>query len=107
MKNPGGGKDYPKSLSTPAKRALYDNLGKNEQLAIAVDYAVLSKKKDEWRGNRIKEKEVKYAIKSVLHDTEQVERIFELVRLIQSHPGQGGLGVKAREIREAVRRWDG
>jgi type I restriction enzyme R subunit len=80
VQNPGGGIDYPKSLSTPARRALYDNLGKDERLAIAVDYAVLANKKDEWRGHRVKEKEVKYAIKSVLHDTEQVEKIFELVK---------------------------
>jgi type I restriction enzyme R subunit len=79
-KYPGGGKDYPSSLNTSAKRALYDNLGKDERLAIAVDYAVLSNKKDEWRGNKIKEKEVKYAIKSVLNDTEQLEEIFELVK---------------------------
>src|ERR1700751_733757 len=33
MKNPLAGETYPKTLDTPAKRALYDNLGKNEALA--------------------------------------------------------------------------
>jgi type I restriction enzyme R subunit len=80
VKNPAGGADYPKSLDTTARRALYDNLGKDERLALAVDYAVLSNKKDDWRGHRVKEKEVKYAIKSVLHDPDQVEKIFELVK---------------------------
>src|SRR4030095_4000193 len=32
VKNPTEGASYPKSLNTPAKRALYDNLGKNETL---------------------------------------------------------------------------
>jgi len=40
VKNPGVGESYPKALNTPAKRALYDNLGKNEALALAVDSAV-------------------------------------------------------------------
>jgi type I restriction enzyme R subunit len=33
-KNGPGGAAYPKSLNTPAKKALYDNLGKNEALAL-------------------------------------------------------------------------
>jgi type I restriction enzyme R subunit len=40
VKNPGVGESYPKALNTPAKRALYDNLGKDEALALAVDSAV-------------------------------------------------------------------
>jgi len=37
---------YPKLLNTRGKRALYDNLGKDEQLAIKVDEAIKSKRKD-------------------------------------------------------------
>ncbi|EUA93860.1 hypothetical protein I551_8881 [Mycobacterium ulcerans str. Harvey] len=33
--------DYPGSLDTDAKRALYDSLDRDEQLALAVDKAVL------------------------------------------------------------------
>ena len=67
-------------MNTSAKRALYDNLDKDEELAIAVDYAVLMTRKDSFRGNRIKEKEVKYAIKAVLKDDTLTDQIFEIVK---------------------------
>ncbi len=75
-----GGVDYPQSLNTGAKRALYDNLGKDEDLALAVDYAVLSSKKDGWRGHKVKEKEVRYAVKRVLNEEPLAGDIFELVK---------------------------
>ena len=53
---------YPKTIDTRAKRALYDNLDHDEELAKVLDYEVIYNKKDDWRGNRIKEKEVLYAI---------------------------------------------
>ena len=80
VKMPGGSADYPKTLNTGAKRALYDNLEKNEELALAVDYAVMSNKKDGWRGHKVKEKEVRNAIKHVLYDDHPTDSIFELVK---------------------------
>ena len=80
VKNPSGGGSYPKPMDTSAKRALYDNLDKNEALALAVDYAVMSSKKDGWRGHKVKEKEVRNAIKRVLNDDELTDTIFELVK---------------------------
>ena len=80
VKNPNGGDEYPTSLNTGAKRALYDNLDKNEYIAIAVDYAVLSSKKDGWRGHKVKQKEVRYAVKRVLNDDLLTDEIFELVK---------------------------
>lgn len=70
---------YPKALNSPAKRALYDNLGKNEELALAIDNEIRSTKKDGWRGNKIKEREVKFIIKKHLPDDE-VNRVFEIVK---------------------------
>ncbi len=80
VKNPSGGGSYPKPMDTGAKRALYDNLDKNEELALAVDYAVMSSKKDGWRGHKVKEKEVRYAVKRVLNDDQLTDSIFELVK---------------------------
>ncbi|MEQ1916763.1 MAG: HsdR family type I site-specific deoxyribonuclease, partial [Gallionella sp.] len=77
---PAGGADYPSTLNSNAKRALYDNLGKDSDLALAVDYAVLTSKKDGWRGHKVKEKEVRYAVKRVLNDDALAETIFELVK---------------------------
>lgn len=77
---PSGGKDYPSTINTGAKRALYDNLNKNSDTALAVDYAVLSSKKDGWRGHKVKEKEVRNAIRRVLNDEQLTDTIFDLVK---------------------------
>jgi len=71
---------YPKALDTRAKRALYDNLDHNEELAQVLDYEVIYTKKDDWRGNRIKEKEVLYAIKKHIKDEEKLKKIFEIIK---------------------------
>ena len=42
-----------------------------------VDAAIRTAKKDDWRGNRFKEREVRNAIKSVLPDDDLVDRLFE------------------------------
>lgn len=84
VKKPDTTTEYPSSLNTNAKRALYDNLGNNEELANELDHKILMTKKDGWRDNKIKTREVKYAIEEVL-DTYQVKEpdaayIVELVR---------------------------
>lgn len=71
--------NYPKTVDTKAKRALYDNLGQNEDLTNSIDAAVRSTKKDGWRGNRIKEREVKNALREFVQESE-LERVFELIK---------------------------
>jgi hypothetical protein len=46
VKNPGASNDYPKSLNSNAKRALYYNLGQDEELALAVDMEIVGTKRD-------------------------------------------------------------
>ena len=53
---------YPTAVNTKAKRALYDNLNGNEQLALKVHENIINSKADDWRGNRIKERQVRNAI---------------------------------------------
>jgi type I restriction enzyme R subunit len=80
VKNPAG-ESYPKELNAPAKRALYDNLGKDEALALKVDNAVRESRQDDWRSNAVKVRRVRIAIKSVLQDDEALtEQILELVK---------------------------
>ncbi|MEA3188729.1 MAG: type restriction enzyme subunit, partial [Chthoniobacter sp.] len=98
-KNPGSAAIYPTELTTPARRALYDNLGKNEELAMAVDAAVRARAQDDWRSHPLKVKTVRRAIETVLDaysavaqetppestavgesDDERLERILELVK---------------------------
>lgn len=43
--------DLPARIQTPAQRSLYNNLGKDEVLAIAIDEAIKRVKKADWKGN--------------------------------------------------------
>jgi type I restriction enzyme R subunit len=79
-KNPANSHSYPASMDSSTKRALYDNLGQDEILAAAIDSAVRHIKKDEWRGNKIKEKEVLFAIRTVLNDDTLADQVFTLVK---------------------------
>jgi type I restriction enzyme R subunit len=71
---------YPASVTTPAQRALYDNLDKDAELALRVDEAIRTTKKAGWHGSRIKEREVRLAIKKVLTDDELVDAIFDIAK---------------------------
>ncbi|MEK7482797.1 MAG: restriction endonuclease subunit R, partial [Planctomycetota bacterium] len=77
--NPSNSTKYPKILDTNAKRALYDNLGQDETLALELDRDIRKTKKDDWRGNKIKEREVKYAVKRHVPEAD-VDRIFDLAK---------------------------
>jgi len=66
VKNPEAEGGYPRSLSTPGKRALYDNLGREGALALAVDAAVRASRQDDWRSNPFKVKKVRNALKAAL-----------------------------------------
>ena len=64
---PGGGPGgYPAAINTAGKRALYNNLGKDEKLAVLIDKAVQESRQDGWRGNAMKTRRVRNAIKAVL-----------------------------------------
>ena len=53
VKNPSYSNNYPKSINSSAKRALYDNLDQNEELSLAIDKEIRYSKPDGWRGNKI------------------------------------------------------
>ena len=63
---PSGGKDYPSSLISALARSLYDNLGEDEGLALNVEKAVGDAAQDDWRGNAVKTRFVRNAIKKAL-----------------------------------------
>lgn len=79
IKNPSASMSYPSSMDTSAKRALYDNLDKDEKLTENLNYEIINTKKDSWRGNKIKEREVIYVISKHVKNAD-VERIFEIVK---------------------------
>ena len=67
-------------LDTPGKRALYNNLGNNEELALRVNEAVTKYRPDGWRGNEAKERIIKKKLYKELADTNEVERIFLIIK---------------------------
>ena len=85
VKKPNKTSDYPTTINTNAKRALFDNLGRNEAMAIELDNKIMTTKKDDWRDNIQKSKAVKNAITEVLKiykitDENYIHRIFDIVK---------------------------
>ena len=71
----------PVTLDTPGKRALYNNLGKNEELALTIDATVLKIRQNQWRDNAAKENDIKRALLPILGgDESEVERIFQIIK---------------------------
>jgi type I restriction enzyme R subunit len=80
VKNPSG-TSYPPTMNTRAKQALYDNLDKDDVMAVAVDNAVKENMQDGWRDNSIKVKKVKNAIRAALdHHCARTDAILDLVK---------------------------
>ncbi len=84
IKKPETSSEYPTSINTQAKRALYDNLEKDEPLTVVLDSAVTYGKYDNWEGNFAKERHLKNkVVKPVLEDYNKVEvldPIFEIIK---------------------------
>ncbi|MFB9123567.1 type I restriction endonuclease subunit R [Paraburkholderia dipogonis] len=80
-KNPTSGSAYPASLKTTEQKALYDNLDKDEALAVNVDHAVLVARQDDWRSNTMKTRKIRNAIRLVLgEDDQRIDAILDLVK---------------------------
>jgi type I restriction enzyme R subunit len=61
---------------TPPDEGIEDRL----RLAHAIDEAVKRERPDDWRENVIKERVVKNAIKRVLNNAEEADRIFQIIK---------------------------
>lgn len=76
-------KKYPTTINTSGKQALYDNLEKNEDLALSVHEAVVNYAKHGWRNSDVpqKMKQVRNAVKKVLpeNDDEKVSEIMSII----------------------------
>jgi type I restriction enzyme R subunit len=71
----------PKALDTPGKRALFNNLGQNEEVALKIDAEVRLEAQDGFRGNQVKESKIKRALLPLLGgDAAEVERIFAIIK---------------------------
>lgn len=75
---------YPKAINTKGKRALYDNLGRDEALAVMVHNAVKQNARDGFRdtsGGGMKMKALRQAVKRVLPDV-SVDKLEEIMQII-------------------------
>jgi type I restriction enzyme R subunit len=79
---PAAHTSYPAGISSTPQRALYDNLAQDAELALKLDTAIRATKRDDWRGNRFKEKEVRNAIAETLDGRNgfSVDEIFDIVK---------------------------
>ena len=72
---------YPEWADNGARRALYDFVYPDLNLAVNIDRAVRHSKPDSWVGNKLKEKKVRQAIRSALPgDFDKVDDLFDLVK---------------------------
>jgi type I restriction enzyme R subunit len=76
----GKGDDTPQKLDTPGKRALWNNLGQNEALALQIDTSIRQVRPDGWRGIQAREQVIKRALYDVLKNESEVERIFLIIK---------------------------
>jgi len=76
----GQAHDAPRALDSPGKRALYNNLGENEQLALRIDQTVKAVRPDGWRGVLPREQIIKRALYDILQNVDEVERVFLIIR---------------------------
>jgi type I restriction enzyme R subunit len=72
--------DTPQQIDTPGRRALYNNLGRNGDLALKIDEVVRNTRPDGWRGIQARERVIKAALYGVLQNEDEVERIFLIVK---------------------------
>jgi type I restriction enzyme R subunit len=70
----------PEKLDSKGKRALWNNLGHDEALALKIDEAVKTVRPDGWRDVQARENVIKAALYEVLQDTAEVERVFLIIR---------------------------
>jgi type I restriction enzyme, R subunit len=76
----GQAEDTPRALNTPGKRALYNNLKLDLELALKVDERIRQVRPDGWRGVQTREQVIKAALYEVLKDVAEVERIFPVIK---------------------------
>lgn len=71
---------YPESIKTPGMRALYDNLGQNEYLAIRTHEVIKENALVGFRDNRMKQRKLIGALAKLLGD-EMALKIYDIIKL--------------------------
>lgn len=77
---PSGGVNYPDSINSRAKQALYDNLENNEAVANLLHKTILDNKLDGWRDGGIKEKKLMLAVNQIIQDADTTLSIMDIIK---------------------------
>lgn len=72
--------DLPSQINTSAKKALYDNLWLDLELALSVHNTIIKERKDWFRDNKIKQRELKNALIKVIPANVNIDDLFELIK---------------------------
>jgi len=81
--SPSSDRVYPSGIDTIGKRALFDNLENDADLALAVDAAARASIQDEWRSHPVKLKKVKLAVTAAVNGDESLAE--DIVKLLMRH----------------------
>ncbi|KAA0571577.1 HsdR family type I site-specific deoxyribonuclease [Azospirillum sp. B21] len=76
----GHGGEYPSTMTSPGRKALYDNLGQDETTTLAVDEAIRNAAQTGWRGNRMKERMLRQNLLRILDAEEVVGSVIDIIR---------------------------
>ncbi|MEH0072952.1 hypothetical protein V6L77_26380 [Pannonibacter sp. Pt2-lr] len=76
----GHGSEYPPTMTTTGRKALYDNLAQDEAATMAVDEAIRSTAQTGWRGNKMKERMLRRKLLEILDAEDAVDSIIEIIR---------------------------
>jgi len=80
VRHPEESPHYPNSMNNHARRALYENLDNNEELAIKIDEAIRRNAPADFRGNVIRERLVKKLIADIIgNDDVRIKSIFDII----------------------------
>ena len=69
VKDPSLGQHYPTTIDTPGRRALFDTVDGDEDVALLVDMVLHKECQDGWRSSKMKTRKVHFAVQQVLKKT--------------------------------------
>ncbi|WP_372922252.1 type I restriction endonuclease subunit R [Roseovarius sp.] len=102
-KTAGADTQYPETIKTPGRKALYDNLDRDETLALAVDEALCNARQDGWRSNTMKTRRIWFAVRSVLEHPPVPATGQETTSPGQTQPDDAGLDALADALIELAK----
>jgi type I restriction enzyme R subunit len=77
--DPAASNSHPSSIDSPGRRAMYDLVGSNETMALALDKAIRDSAQDGWRSHRFKKRRVIKAVAEVV-EASLIDSVIEVAK---------------------------